>query len=384
VQISNARLEANEQGQRLTATIEGEELWFQVYGDAKMALRGEPFFGVALLRAMSRGEDIELDPAAPVTAEFLRNVDAVQRAFRQWNPGFTHVKVKAVVAEMPPLNDGVLCSFSAGVDSFHSFLENRDEITHLLTIGGYDYVTGPKTDFDAVLSKMRPLAAEFGKTLVAVDTNSRAVCDALRVQWAYAQGAILCTLAVGLGFQKYIIPATHSYRELKPWGTHPLIDPLWTTKRTRVVHHGLDSYRTEKTEFIAKHPEALKHLQVCWHSQVDNCGECSKCVRTAMVLKMLGVEDSPIPCKDPLSHVDSFRAKNESGASYVWDVMQLAKRCGATDIERALRVKLRRYVVRRNVNGIVRALLSDEVRDRLRKRTWSERTVLLRDPSDFI
>jgi hypothetical protein len=127
----------------------------------------------------------------------------------------------------------------------------------------------------------------------------------------------------------------------------------------------------------------LSHLQVCWHSQVENCGRCSKCVRTALVLKLLGHEAATIPCPDPLSKVDSFVTKNEVGASQVWDTLQLARRVGATDVERALSAKLRRYVVRRNFEGILKAVISNSVRDRFRRRHWDERSVMLRDPSEF-
>lgn len=382
IEISDVRLETLPDGRRLVGELAGHELWFRVYGDAPLGARGEPFFGVALLLAMSRHEPIRVDPAAPVSAGFLRAVVRVQRAYRQWNPGFACVEVDAAVAPVPP-QTGVLCSFSGGVDSLHSYLRNAGEITHLLTIGGYDYVTGPKTEFRATLAKMQRFANAFGLTLVPIDTNTREVSDAFGMKWTYSQGPILCSLAVGLGFEKYIIPASHSYRDLKPWGTHPLTDPLWSTERTQVVHDGLDTYRTEKLEEIAARPELLPHLQVCWHSQVENCGRCSKCVRTALVLKLLGHEAATIPCADPLSHVHSFTAKNEFGASHIWDTLQLARRCGATDIERALRAKLRRYVVRRNFEGILKAVIGDSVRDRFRRRYWNERSVLLRDPSEF-
>lgn len=383
VAINNVRLEKLADGSRLVGEVAGQELWFRSYGGTRLAVRGEPFFGVALLLAMSRHEPIILDPAAPVSADFLRAMDKVQRAYKQWNPGFAIAKIDAAIEPMPALNDGVLCSFSGGVDSLHSYLHNEDEITHLLTIGGYDFVSGPKTDFLETLAKITRFADQFGKTLVAIDTNTREVCDALRLKWAYAQGPILCSLAVGLGFGKYIIPASHSYRDLKPWGTHPLTDPLWSTARTPVVHDGLDAYRTQKVAEIAARPDLMAHLQVCWHSQVTNCGNCSKCVRTALVLKLLGHDDFPIPCPDPLSRVDSFNAKNEFGASHLWDTMQLARDRGAVDIERALRAKLRKYVVRRNAAGIAKALFSDKLLDRFRKRTWDERSVLLLDPSDF-
>jgi hypothetical protein len=383
VAITDVRLETSGNSKRLVGRVAGHELWYEVYGDTPVEQRGEPFFGIALLLAMSRHEAITVDPGAPVSSDFLRSLWAVQRVFRQWNPGFAVVDVDATIADLPRLNDGALCSFSGGVDSMHTFLEHESEITHLLTIGGYDYVTGPKTDFDAVRAKIGAFARQFGKTLVAVDTNTRAVCDALKMKWTYAQGPILCALAVGLGFDTYIMPANHSYRDLKPWGSHPIVDPLWSTARTQVRHLGCDAYRTEKTAHIAAHPEALRYLQVCWHSQAENCGHCSKCVRTALVLQLLGVKDYPIPCDDPLSRVDSFEARNDFSASSVWDTMRLARERGARDVEQALKKTLRRYIVRRSAASVANAVLSPKLLDLVRKRNWTDRSVLLTDPSDF-
>lgn len=383
VQIANVRLEAATDGQRLSADIDGMELWWLFPDNIAVDRRAEPFLGVALLRAMSRHEDIEVDPAAPISEDYRKSFDAVQRAFKQWNPGFRIADVDATLAERAPLNEGVLCSFSSGVDSLHSFINHQARITHLLTLGGVDYVTGPRTDFAEVHAKTTSFAAENGKTPVVVDTNVREVCDAYGIRWNYAHGAILCSLAVSLGFPRYIIPGTYNYRDLKPWGSHPLIDPLWSTRTTEVVHDAIDALRTDKTANIARYPAMLRHLQVCKHSQVRNCGTCPKCVRTALTLYVLGVKDTPVPCPDPVRHIPDFVMNHDLHAAFLWDVMQMARERGVADVEAACRKRIRRYKLERSARGLAKNLLGDGLADRLRKRTWNERSILLRDPNEF-
>jgi hypothetical protein len=39
-------------------------------------------------------------------------------------------------------------------------------------------------------------------------------------------------------FSKVLIAATNSYAELTPWGTHQLLDPLWSTELMEFEHDG--------------------------------------------------------------------------------------------------------------------------------------------------
>ena len=359
------------------------ELWWLFPDSIAVDARAEPFLGVVLLRAMSRHEDISVDPTAPMSADYAKSFGAVQRAFKQWNPGFRIAGIDGTIAERGLLNDGVICSFSSGVDSLHSFIEHRDEITHLLTLGGIDYVTGPRTDIAEVDAKTTRFAAETGKVPVVIDTNVREVCDAYGIRWNYAHGAILCSLVVALGFRRYIIPGSYSYRDLKPWGSHPLIDSLWSTSTTEVVHDALDALRTDKTANIARHPDMLKHLQVCKHSQVRNCGDCPKCIRTALTLQVLGVGESPVPCADPVRHIPGFVMNHDLHAAFLWDVLQMARQRGAAEVEAACRKRIRRYKLERSARSLVKNLVGPRLADRLRKRSWDDRSILLRDPNEF-
>jgi hypothetical protein len=72
------------------------------------------------------------------------------------------------------------------------------------------------------------------------------------VGWKLYHGAALA--AVALLFQdrlgKILIPPTYSYADLLPWGSHPLLDPLWSTEQTTIEHEGCEATRVEKAAYI--------------------------------------------------------------------------------------------------------------------------------------
>jgi hypothetical protein len=79
------------------------------------------------------------------------------------------------------------------------------------------------------------------------------------------QGAALAS--VGLLFQhlfhKVLIPATFSYSDLPPWGSHPLLDPLWSTEVTDFEHDGAEAMRVDKAAYVSRHETAMTWLRVC-------------------------------------------------------------------------------------------------------------------------
>jgi len=79
------------------------------------------------------------------------------------------------------------------------------------------------------------------------------------------------------------------YENLFPWGSHPLIDPLFSSSNLSVIHIGAVWSRVEKTRLISDFDEALATLHVCYKlGDSANCSHCSKCVRTMLTLECLG------------------------------------------------------------------------------------------------
>jgi hypothetical protein len=109
-------------------------------------------------------------------------------------------------------------------------------------------------------------------------------------------GAAMISIALALGrlLRRVHVAASTTYDRLYPWGTHPLLDPLWSTETLAVVHDGCELNTIDKTAFIARSPLALATLRPCASGNVGNvynCGACLKCLRTMLDLLLAGALD---------------------------------------------------------------------------------------------
>ncbi len=98
-------------------------------------------------------------------------------------------------------------------------------------------------------------------------------------------------LFLGNGFKNVYIPSGLRFDQLGPYGTHPELDPLFSTENTQIIHDGCEYSRLEKVKSsIAKSPLALKYLRVCCQiiKGKYNCNECVKCEQTKMELLCAG------------------------------------------------------------------------------------------------
>jgi hypothetical protein len=159
------------------------------------------------------------------------------------------------------------------------------------------------------------------------------------------------------------IPSTHDYSQLFPWGSHPILDPLWSTEATTIIHDGCDALRLEKTAVIAKHEVALRHLRVCWGGEY-NCGACNKCVRTIISLQALGaLERCTIFKRGPFMPAEVARLPpmGEHNACYFAEIADFLEHSGSNpELARALRDAL----ANKYYHGLGRVL-----RGNLRERT---------------
>jgi hypothetical protein len=105
-------------------------------------------------------------------------------------------------------------------------------------------------------------------------------------------GAALAAIALALAPNHGLvyIASTYSYADLHPWGSHPLLDPLWSTEAVQIVHDGGET-RVDKLRLLVQYPDVLARVRVCWENLGNyNCGLCEKCVRTMLGLRALGVD----------------------------------------------------------------------------------------------
>jgi hypothetical protein len=283
------------------------DLWYRFPAWCRDFLRpdnGDPFLAALLVPAMTLGEPLEVP--APVSPALLRALPEIKAILHCCDRRQSPFAVAATAREHPPPptttgpHRGLF--FSLGIDSFYSLFKNmRDHpddegtVTHLIAVHGMDVWDHPWDERfpPELLANSRRVAAETGKALLPVATNVRAALDRLCL-WPMAHGGGLASIALALGglFGSVRIAAATTYDQLYPWGSHPVLDPLWSAETVRVVHDGCERDRIAKTALVASSQLALDTLRVCPGFTAEyNCGRCLKCLPTMIDLLHLGVLD---------------------------------------------------------------------------------------------
>jgi hypothetical protein len=325
--------------------------------------RGDAGLAALLLPAMQAGCDVVVE--GPVSPSLLTGVEVIQDVWRSWYPWLHRVAVDAP-GGVPAASGGrVACFFTGGVDSFYSVLKHREAIDELIYVWGFDAPPSWCRMAEVVGRSVRGAAADLGLPLLEVTSDVRSFSEP-RFTWGDYHGPALATVALlaASRYRRVIIPSTHTYGNLARLGSHPLVDPLWSTENLEIVHDGLEASRTEKLERVVDAPAARRWLRVCFEVQEEavNCGRCEKCLRTMVALEVAGQlgRAATFPALD-LRAVAQVRVPSNS---YTWErLLAGAEESGADPaLSRALRRALRRRRARELAQA-ARTLCFGEVRE---------------------
>ena len=321
----------------------------------------------ALLPALAAGTALTV--VRPVSRRLLAGVSTIQDVFetwsrdkertRGWEPRFRRVPVHATVRPDAAAvsGRGAAAFFTGGVDSFYSAVQRRTELTGLVFVHGFDVALADTALRARVASDLHRAAAALGLPLFEVETNVRDLSDP-SVQWLDYHGAALAAVALLLApwFQTVYVPATMTYATLDPLGSHPLVDPLWSTDDVELVHDGCEANRLEKLRAIARCDAARSFLRVCpknWGGAY-NCGRCEKCLRTMVAVRLLD-DPRPFVSLPPLDDAALQRIAHVDvpGNGATWDA--LLRAAVAQHADPALVRALRRARIRRRVRTAARS-----------------------------
>jgi hypothetical protein len=319
-------------------------------------ISGDPWLAAYLPLAMTLGEPLHI--SAPVDRSLFDGLQQAQEIWHSWYPDLRIVPIDAEVADTPLLEDVGRTAgfFSGGVDSFFTLLRNTDPanagritpIDDLLLVWGFDISLENEEAFQRMRVALRKAAAEFGKKLSDVATNLRQT-RFKQANWGQlAHGAALASVGLHLEhrYRRLLIPSSGGYKELLPWGSHVLTDPLFSTRRMRVMQDGAAFSRGQKLEQIAASPVVQQYLRVCWRSGTDqNCGKCGKCLRAMVALEVLGFLErcSTFPKEGlTLRSIAKIYYEDPHMIDRGWDLHRLVMRKGRHDIAQAIERSLKR------------------------------------------
>jgi hypothetical protein len=290
--------------QRLCGTVRyddgfQEDYYFELPLAFTVSNSGNPWLACLLPLAVTLGEDLTI--SLPVDPVLLDATDDIIKLWLSWYPHLHDISVNANV----DVNvNSIICDeqtktsatfFSSGVDSYFTAIRHPKAQSMIITRGfdmPFDYIE----QFAIHCNRIAKSANECGGKLIPTATNIR------KTRWAnchwelLGHGPALITIALLFEqhFNEVFIPSSYEYAILHPWGSHPMVDSLFTTSNVHFIHEGCGYSRTEKIKAISKHKHVLHNLHVCFRGSNGkgqdqyNCCNCEKCYRTMVVLAILG------------------------------------------------------------------------------------------------
>lgn len=261
--------------------------------DILLTPRADALAASALIPAMRSGSSLCI--SGTLSGQLRKNLSAIQNLYSSWHPELINVPIESGghtnVSERRGSRVGLF--FSGGVDSFYTLLKHRDEITDLIFVHGFDISADQSELGENVAGHLRAAATRFGKQLVVIQTDVRRMLSGFGEWGNVTHGAALAASAHLLPdeFRKVYISASYYHEYLKPWGSHPELDPLWSSDGLEIEHDGCEARRFDKIRKISGDPVAMQFLRVCWKNKdgAYNCCRCEKCLRTMLDLQAAGV-----------------------------------------------------------------------------------------------
>jgi hypothetical protein len=347
---ANARLSARVQ--HLGAGQGESEAWLCYPPEYKdhLSRSADPWIAMFLWPALKLGQNLHID--APASPALLASTRMLMDIMHCWSAGSRPIEVTSRgVSDDPAGATAVAAFFSGGVDSFYTAVKHTSpqtrpgsRLTHLISVQGLDVRLDDDTLWAQVRRHLRESATEMGGSWVECSTNVRDIVPNACIPWEMYYGSALAAIALGLTglWRTVMIPAAQSYADLYPGGSHPLMDPLWSTESVRLVNDGAEATRIEKVARIAQCDAALEHLRVCWENRQGryNCCRCEKCIRTMVNLQLAGVLGRCRTFNRPLNYRDVARITFTSPAqrSLMLQNYQAARESGSDpQLVRALR-----------------------------------------------
>ena len=202
--------------------------------------------------------------------------------------------------------------------------------------------------YDRAVEAITKITRDAGTELIPVYTNIRHLCDERELWLDSFFGAVLG--AVSHAFSGRInmmyIGSSYDIPHLHPCGSHPLLDPEYSSYGVRIRHRDYEMSRVEKIQAVSQWDTAFQNFRVCLANTPDrlNCGKCEKCVRTMIELTALGlldktsafVEDKVLP-----EHLEPYDITIRVRPPFYFPLIPMLREQGRDDMADLIEEKLK-------------------------------------------
>jgi hypothetical protein len=366
------------------ASRENQEVYFDCPASFAEDIAPNPngFLLACAMPALDYGER-RVRIEGSICPELRNGLQTAFRVIREWYPQYKIPVIEATAGFHPrvPRTPARVASFmSAGVDALATLRCNRQDLPldhpasirdcfFFLGFNRHDFDSqGPVPDrlhdFECRLRRMSALAREAQINLIPVHTNIRFIAKDHQAWNERGMGAGLASIAhvFSRRVSRVLIGSEGSTGTPSPWGTHPLLDPNFSSSDLEVRHDCSHLSRLQKTAIVSEWPTAMSVLQCCWQNEgipdSINCGHCGKCLRTIVQLAALGkLDKAPTLPNVPVTPevIDAVGFVLESDLSFLEECIEPFVKSGRLELVQAIQRRMKRY------------------RSRIRGRRWRNR-----------
>jgi hypothetical protein len=281
-------------------------------GDVPEGVLAIPVLAQVCPVAWANGADVYVDEVDATFARALEDVKESLCDMHDFLEGGTLYARRTIEPEPDSTAESGLL-FTGGVDSTCSYVRHREESPTLISVRGWTITPDAADDgkWDALRERVSGFAADHDCETAFVESNMLSFLDhpmLLAHYKRYVDGGWYSSVGHGLGLlglcapmayargmEDLYVAATHWDGIDLEWGSRPDVDEHVRWAGTRCHHDAYELTRQERLDVIADYvrdedPEL--QLQTCNDRMDGNCGECEKCYRTAIGLRLSGLEPS--------------------------------------------------------------------------------------------
>jgi hypothetical protein len=362
--IDNLRSEKNKTRTRVSAAVSWEdsdrpaqEVFFETeeaYGEG-LSCNPNAFIIAAAVAAMHHGEK-RVRIEEEICPQLKDGLLTAMGWLRHWYDSLSPITIEARTQRSSPYQGTprrAATFFSGGIDALASLRWNRLNYPadHPLSFKDGILVYGleiykPEA-FEYVREILKVLARDANLTLVPIYTNVRYLDE----DWTFweneFEGAVFASIAHALvpRFSAVSVASSVCIHDSHPHGSHPLLDPNYSSNELQIRHELITLSRYERTQLVAGWDTALQSMRVCNHieeyrSHILNCGKCEKCVRTMLALLALGVlkNAAAFPKRDlSEEEVNAMKSLSAQVFSYYQELLGPLSEAGRHDLVRAVK-----------------------------------------------
>lgn len=369
-------------------SFQPQEIYFEVLNEQAHLISCNPdaFFVACSLPAMYYGEKrIHLNEA--VCPELKSGMETALAWIHYWfQVGNPDLRLECPVRdrlEGSTSPQKTASFFTGGIDSWANLLQNHRQypsthprhIKDLLMVYGLQYVK--RHNFERAVGQFQKSGKSLGINVIPVYTNIYANLIDMDSEVGFSfwqdayNGAALA--AIGHTFHQHYsaisIASGNDIPNLVPLGTHPNVDPHYSSSHLRITHDGITLSRLDKTKLVAQSEVALQNLRVCDMPEIpqnkQNCGVCEKCVRTTITLEALNrlKKTDAFPYQQVTPQIAGNAYVKHSGIKQIYlDLMPLLAKQGKHEIVQILRAKIRRFHWERLDKNLCGGLIFEAIR----------------------